>query len=631
MDGIRPWQEMSHRMKQTVATRLIAGFAVLFVTMGSAGVVGLTAIRRVEKQYEELARNLMPARAQVAALSGAMAEMSGSLRAYALYNDPAYLTGHDQAAQGAKSIMESLDLLTLPEEDRRTLTRLSDLLHEYQLVTRSVAHLSATGVGATGVAVLRRSEPVFAEFTEVAGSFSQRVADRTEAAHREAARRALMATYVAFGSVAAGVLASALAAWLLTRSITRPVGTLADLANRVSGGDLSAPPPAPQGGDELAALSRSFAAMVHSLREALRLMQVAASDLSDEGAALTGSAAASLEAATTIVGRLDEVTAEWGRQSLRVSEVGEEVSQLQAAIAQVAAGAGEQARSVTDAAALMQSVAKHVHTVAAGSEQIASTAAEALHTAANGSLLIREVSGGMARVQSAVERNLTAMQDLSGQSVRIGEITRLIEAIAGQTALLALNAAIEAARAGESGRGFAVVAQEVRTLADRSDRAAKEIAALVQAIQAGTHRAATATEEVAREVDLGARRAEEADRLLDSIRMAMEQAASRIQAMAAGVTAISRDADSASRSMIDTAAVAEENLAATEQMHGSAVRINASMEELVRSMAAARHLAEAVHVNASHVEEAVTGVGRSAEKLTGLAATFRHLGDRFSL
>lgn len=103
-------------------------------------------------------------------------------------------------------------------------------------------------------------------------------------------------------------------------------------------------------------------------------------------------------------------------------------------------------------------------------------ATEASQTAQQGGKLVNDV--------------VRTMNDISGSSKRISEITSVINSIAFQTNILALNAAVEAARAGEQGRGFAVVASEVRNLAQRSAQAAKEIEGLigesVSQVNAGT-------------------------------------------------------------------------------------------------------------------------------------------------
>ncbi|MDR6376144.1 methyl-accepting chemotaxis protein [Paraburkholderia caledonica] len=107
-----------------------------------------------------------------------------------------------------------------------------------------------------------------------------------------------------------------------------------------------------------------------------------------------------------------------------------------------------------------------------------------------------DVSRGAREADAAVARMLSMMSDITASSARIAEITTLIGGIAFQTNILALNAAVEVARAGELGRGFAVVAGEVRTLAQRSSTAAKEISELIRDSSLIVHAGSTQVEVV---------------------------------------------------------------------------------------------------------------------------------------
>jgi methyl-accepting chemotaxis protein len=114
-------------------------------------------------------------------------------------------------------------------------------------------------------------------------------------------------------------------------------------------------------------------------------------------------------------------------------------------------------------------------------EQLDSTVKQNADSARQGDALAQTASAVAARGGAVVGQVVDTMKDINDSSRRIAEITGVIDGIAFQTNILALNAAVEAARAGEQGRGFAVVASEVRSLAQRSAQAAREIKSLIAA------------------------------------------------------------------------------------------------------------------------------------------------------
>lgn len=114
-------------------------------------------------------------------------------------------------------------------------------------------------------------------------------------------------------------------------------------------------------------------------------------------------------------------------------------------------------------------------------EEITSTVKNNADTARKAATLAGSASQAAVKGGEVVGQVVTTMQDISAASRKITDIISVIDGIAFQTKILALNAAVEAARAGEQGRGFAVVVSEVRSLAERSAEAAKEIKALIGA------------------------------------------------------------------------------------------------------------------------------------------------------
>lgn len=239
-------------------------------------------------------------------------------------------------------------------------------------------------------------------------------------------------------------------------------------------------------------LGRAFASMVRTLRRlAQQADAIAAGDLSSGGHAreLPGELG---KAFSSMIAKLRGLL-----QSVRElgSQVASSAAELLAASGQMQRGASsqsEQAVAATAAVTEMSSSIQQVSTSAANTSRLAEATSQG---ATAGLATVEETSGGLAAIQKASEESGSRMRALTDAARQIGKAVEVIQEIAEQTNYLALNAAIEAARAGQQGRGFAVVAEEVRKLAERSDRSAREIGGIVEGIRDGMHSAAQATEE----------------------------------------------------------------------------------------------------------------------------------------
>ncbi|MGZ7177787.1 methyl-accepting chemotaxis protein [Burkholderia gladioli] len=165
-----------------------------------------------------------------------------------------------------------------------------------------------------------------------------------------------------------------------------------------------------------------------------------------------------------------------GDMKTRLSET---IAEIQATTHSIALGAGEIAQGNQDLSQRTEQQAASLQETAASMEQITSTVKQNADHARQANALVSQAKEATELGGEAVRDVIETMRLISDGSVRIAEITVVIESIAFQTNILALNAAVEAARAGEEGRGFAVVASEVRSLAQRSAAAAKDIKGLI--------------------------------------------------------------------------------------------------------------------------------------------------------
>ncbi len=246
------------------------------------------------------------------------------------------------------------------------------------------------------------------------------------------------------------------------------------------------------------------------------------------------------------------------------------VTQVRVSSDAIASGSLQIAGGNQDLSVRTEKQAASLQQTASAMDEFSGTVQNSADTARVATQLAGSASAVAQRGAQVVNEVVATMQDISLSSRRIGEITSVIDGIAFQTNILALNAAVEAARAGEQGRGFAVVASEVRSLAQRSATAAKEINGL---IGQSVHRVQTGTKLVA---DAGATMkdiVEQVTRVTDLIGEISNATGEQTQ----GIGMVS-----AAMSQLDSAT--QQNSKLVEHSAAAADALKQQAEELVRTV-----------------------------------------------
>lgn len=223
------------------------------------------------------------------------------------------------------------------------------------------------------------------------------------------------------------------------------------------------------------------------------LMVSMESNTKDEFGLLIGACKDTVDRLRHLIGNIQDTanqTADFASQLTdNANQSAQATQQVAESICKVAGAASQQGDAVGHSMEDISSMAEHLHLFQQKAEASSQAAGHMEQISRQGRSHVMAAVTQMTEISDAVTGSATTIRLLADRSNEIGQISDTISNIAGQTNLLALNAAIEAARAGEAGRGFAVVAEEVRKLAEESDKAAHQIAALISSIQQETQQA----------------------------------------------------------------------------------------------------------------------------------------------
>ncbi|AVJ27731.1 PAS domain-containing methyl-accepting chemotaxis protein [Achromobacter spanius] len=330
------------------------------------------------------------------------------------------------------------------------------------------------------------------------------------------------ALYVAAALTAGGVGLIFAAGWGFARSIGGLLGAATDFTRQIAAGNLSTPLSGPLAQDEIGELRFALEVMRKSL------------------VSITRDVHAGIENALKSAADIADGNADLSAHTER------------------------QAASLEEAAASM--------------EQLAVTVKQNAANALDADAMANQASDLARRGGQVVDEAAQAMQGIVQSSSRIAEIVGIIDGIAFQTNLLALNAAVEAARAGEAGKGFAVVASEVRSLAQKSATAAREIKALIESSDA--------------RVGEGVRHVERAGASMRDIVDSVQQVTRIINEIAATSTDQHAGIDTVSRTITETDSAAQGNAARVEQA-------SQAVENLRTDGARLRHAIEVFRVSSA--------------------------------
>ena len=327
-------------------------------------------------------------------------------------------------------------------------------------------------------------------------------------------RRAL---WIAAAVVAAAVIAGTLLGWRITRSVKRPIDGAIRVAERIAEGDLSSQVEVGSH-DEIGRLLLAIAAMQERLR--------------------------------TLVGQIRESS-----------------DSIHVASAEVSTGNLDLSQRTERAASSLQQTASSM-------EDLTSTVRHSASAAEKANQLAHRASAVASRGGEVVTQMVRTMREIDDSSRRISDIIGVIDGIAFQTNILALNAGVEAARAGDQGRGFAVVAGEVRTLAQRSAVAAKEIKALIDAS--------------VDKVGAGSRLVKAAGETMSEIVASVEEVATIVSEITTAASAQSSGISQVTSAVTQLDQVTQQNAALVEEASAAAESLREQAQSLTNVVSAFR-------------------------------------------
>ncbi len=410
---------------------------------------------------------------------------------------------------------------------------------------------------------LKSVEPNRKALNETLKSMQQNNLDYATSINDENTERVDQVTAFVFIIIIIALILLVVLSTIIARMIVKPIREMRNLLSKAENGDFTGKG-SYQSKDEMGELTSSYNQMSTTLQSIFATVNDSTQQVASAAEELSASA----------------------EQSTKASE------HVTITIQELASGSDVQVQNVDKSSEVMNDIMDHTKSIFDNTEKITNDVLHASKMSQDGNQAIEQVNKQMDSIYNNVTSLSQAVKSLDERTSEIGQISNVISGISAQTNLLALNAAIEAARAGEHGKGFAVVADEVRKLAEESNKSTEQISNLISLIQKDAENTLNTMNKASEEVNSGIKVVNTAGSSFQKIDIAVNNVVSQIEDISKAVKDLTAGTEHVTSSINEVSEVAKESASITQNISAATEEQLASMEEISASSQSLATLAD---------------------------------------
>ncbi len=548
-----------------VKTKLLGIISILVISIFGIGGSSVFMISSTVKKNEEL-KDKMEFQKEMKHIQYRLAGLSNDERGFLINGDKEYDEGMQEKADDILKSLDRINDLIDKENDQSNIEDIKSSFTQYRALNQQVVKAYSSDPKKAETIHFGEERTLRKEVVDPAvNKLSDRLDQEVEALKGEIRANGEKSQW--FISIVTGVsiILGIVLSLLLLKSIMVPLRSLNKQLEEIAHGDADLTKKViVKNKDEFGQLAQSFNSFTQSLTQIVRQISSSSEQVAASSEELSASAEESKSTSEHISGAMQMAADSNAKQSSMTEKSAESITELLDSISSVASNTGN----------------------------IANLSSSMRDKAEIGSKSVNKMLEQMKFIDTSVGSAGNGLEALVSSTAEISDISSLITNISEQTNLLALNAAIEAARAGEQGKGFAVVAEEVRKLADETNKSAKHIQSVVTTIQNESVETVNNIKVVQENVSSGIMLSQETTGNFNEILNLVEQVTSQIQEVAAATQQLTSGVEVIQQTVHTLAAGTKETSAHTEAVAKSSQEQLNSMEEISYAAESLSELAE---------------------------------------